>query len=121
MDWIRKTIKIQLLGVTIFAVITALFVLILMVTPIKEMWSYAAMITALSITCLFVGILEGKAVGKKGLITGLLSSVILILIILAPVNVMFRSDFRIDNGDILLLIPLIIGAIGGVIGANMDK
>ena len=45
----------------------------------------------------------------------------LIFLILVIVNLVFDGEFKPENNDIFLTIPLIAGGIGGVVGTNMDK
>lgn len=118
---LKKSIKIQVLGLISFGILTALSTLLLMVTPLKETWSYAVLITDLILSCFFVGVLEGRVVGKRGLISGIAASFVLLILILCIINSTFDGDFKPDSNDIILTIPLFIGAIGGVVGTNTDK
>lgn len=118
---LKKSIKIQILGMISFGVLTVLSILIMMITPLKETWSYGALILSLCISCFIVGVLEGNASGRRGLISGLIASFVLLAQILCILNLSMNGDFKVENSDIILTIPLIIGAIGGVVGTNMDK
>lgn len=73
-----------------------------------------------SIACLFGGIVSGKRAQMKGLyqgtITGLIYGILLLIIRFLALD----SSIQLDN--LLLLLPaIIIGAIGGVLGVNLNK
>ena len=118
---IKRTIKIQILGLIAFALLSVISALIFMFTPLKEAWYHAVIITAMILSCIFVGILEGNSVGRRGLLSGIAASILLIFLILVIVNLVFGGGFKPENNDIFLTIPLIAGGIGGVVGTNMDK
>lgn len=118
---LRKSIKIQILGLLLFGLLTVIIALLLMMTPFKEAWSYPCAIAALCISCLLVGTLEGKVVSKRGLIIGVLASIVTLTLIFVLLNALFNGDFKVENSDIILTIPLIFGAVGGVVGTNSNK
>ena len=118
---IKRTIKIQILGLIAFALLSVISALIFMFTPLKEAWYHAVIIAAMTLSCIFVGMLEGNAVSKRGLLSGIAASIMLIFLILVIVNLVFDGEFKPENNDIFLTIPLIAGGIGGVVGTNMDK
>ena len=53
---IKRTIKIQILGLIAFALLSVISALIFMFTPLKEAWYHAVIITAMILSCIFVGI-----------------------------------------------------------------
>ena len=121
MTMTKRTIKIQLIGLLTFVLLSVISALVFMVTPLTEAWYHAVIITAMTLSCIFVGILEGNTVGRRGLLSGIAASILLIFLILIIVNLVFGSGFKPENNDIFLTIPLIAGGIGGVVGTNMDK
>ena len=118
---IKKTIKIQMLGLITFGVLSLASALIFMFTPLKEAWYHAVIIAAMTLSCILVGLLESNAVGRRGLFSGIAASIMLISLILIIANSVFDGGFKLENNDIFLTIPLIAGGIGGVVGTNMDK
>ena len=118
---IKRTIKIQILGLIAFALLSVISALIFMFTPLKEAWYHAAIIATMTLSCIFVGMLEGNAVGRRGLLSGIAVSILLILLILVIINLVFDGGLKPENNDIFLTIPLMAGGIGGVVGTNMDK
>ena len=121
MTMTKRTIKIQLIGLLTFVFLSVISALVFKVTPLTEAWYHAVIITAMTLSCIFVGTLEGNAVGRRGLLSGIAASILLIFLILVIVNLVFGSGFKPENNDIFLTIPLIAGGIGGVVGTNMDK
>jgi len=118
---IKRTIKIQILGLIAFTLLSVISALIFMFTPLKEAWYHAAIIAAMTLSCIFIGMLEGNAVGRRGVLSGIAASILLILLILVIINLVFDGGLKPENNDILLTIPLMAGGIGGVVGTNMDK
>ena len=121
MTMTKRTIKIQLIGLLTFVFLSVISSLVFMVTPLTEAWYHAVIITAMTLSCIFVGILEGNAVGRRGLLSGIAASILLILLILVIINLVFDGGLKPENNDIFLTIPLMAGGIGGVVGTNMDK
>jgi len=121
MIMLKKIIKIQLLGFISFGLMTLLLTAVLMFTSFKEEWSYVTLIVILCVVCFFVGILQGHAAGKRGLIVGISASLITLISILAIINMIYSDDFKLENDDFILLIPLLLGAVGGVVGTNSNK
>ena len=121
MTMTKRTIKIQLIGLLTFVFLSVISALIFMFTPLKEAWYHAMITEAMTLSCIFVGMLEGNAVGRRGLLSGIAASILLILLILVIINLVFGSGFKPENNDIFLTIPLMAGGIGGVVGTNMDK
>jgi len=118
---IKRTIKIQILGLIAFTLLSVISALIFMFTPLKEAWYHAVIIAVMTLSCIFVGMLEGNAVGRRGVLSGITASILLILLILVIINLVFDGGLKPENNDILLTIPLMAGGIGGVVGTNMDK
>ena len=121
MEVLIKSIKIQLIGFVLFAILTVCITLLLMFTPFREGWTYISLIVVLSIICLFIGVLEGRLVGKKGLIVGILTSAAFIFMIYCIVNTVFNDGSSLNKDDIFLVITIISGAIGGIVGTNTEK
>lgn len=118
---IKRTIKIQMIGLITFGVLSVISAVAFMITPLMEAWYHTVIIIAMTLSCIFVGMLEGNAVSKRGLLSGIAASIMLIFLILVIVNLVFDGGFKPENNDIFLTIPLIAGGIGGVVGTNMDK
>ena len=119
MEILRRTLKAYMLTLCIFVILT--FAAIINFTGFRESWTFAALLVALSVSCTFIGVMEGNIVGKKGLLVGAASSAVLILIILLAVGGVFAGVFGMHSFNIFYIIPVIIGAVGGVFGANLAK
>lgn len=121
MDIIRKSLKAYLIAVVLFLMLTFVLALIIKYTVFSESWAHIGLIVILAATTLFLGMIEGRLVGKRGLITGLVSSAVFVLIILISVGSVFAGNFSLESFDILYVIPLISGIVGAVIGTNRSK
>ena len=121
MDIIRKSIKAYVCAMTVFLMLTLLLALIIRFTAFPEEWSYAGLIAMLSVASMFLGILEGKIIGKRGLLTGAVSSFLFITIIIIIIGCAFAESFGSDTLDIFYLIPILTGTIGAIAGTNSNK
>lgn len=121
MDIIRKSLKAYGIAIAIFVFFTFILALVIKYTAFSENWTFIGLIALFAITTFFLGIMEGKIVGKKGLITGFAASLIFILIILFAVGSVFADSFSIKTFDILYVVPLVSGIIGAVAGTNSNK
>lgn len=121
MEILRKSLKAYGCAVVLFLVLTLLLAALIKFTAYPEKWSHSGLIAALSFSTLFLGFLEGKITGKRGLITGVVSSVLFILLIMAASGCAFAESFEKDSFDILYIIPVITGAAGAIGGTNSNK
>ena len=121
MEILRRTLKAYMLTLCIFVILTFVLAAIINFTGFRQSWTFAALLVALSVSCTFIGVMEGNIVGKKGLLVGAASSAVLILIILLAVGGVFAGVFGMHSFNIFYIIPVIIGAVGGVFGANLAK
>lgn len=121
MEIIRRTLKAYIISIVLFLGLTFLLAAIIYFTGYKESWSFAGLIVILSIASLVIGIMEGNIIGKKGLIVGLAAAAIFVMIILLAVGGVFAGTFGMENFSAFYIIPVLVGAAGGVLGANLNK
>ena len=121
MEIVRKSLKAYGFALILFLMLTLLLAAVIRFTAFPEEWSYAGLIVALSISSMFLGVMEGRITGRRGLITGLFSSVLFIVIIIAAAGSAFAESFVPDSFDIMYLIPLLTGTIGAIAGTNSNK
>ena len=101
MEILRRTLKAYMLTLCIFVILTFVLAAIINFTGFRESWTFAALLVALSVSCTFIAVL--------------------ILIILLAVGGVFAGVFGMHSFNIFYIIPVIIGAVGGVFGANLAK
>ena len=75
----------------------------------------------MSISSAVIGIMEGNIIGKKGMPVGAAAAALLVAIILCAVGGVFAGSFGMDSFSVYYLIPVLAGAIGGILGANLSK
>ncbi|MCQ4635916.1 TIGR04086 family membrane protein [Anaerovorax odorimutans] len=121
MDKITRICKGYLVSLIAFGLFTLLGALILKFTPFPESWSFFYLLAAMSLVCLFIGLYMGSFFQRAGLLTGLLFAAILLLLILLIVSACFTTFIKISMLTPVYLIPLAVGAVGGILGANMKK
>ncbi len=121
MALIRKTIKAYIIAICIFVLLTLILAALLRFTAFDEDWSFYGLIVALSVAALLLGIMEGNVVGKRGLLVGIASAAMLMVIILLVVGSIFAGTSGKGSIHAEYLIPLLSGAVGGILGANSRK
>lgn len=121
MNVLRRTLKVYMIAVICFIILTMILAALIYFTGFKESWSFSGLIAVLSVTSLLTGIMEGNVIGRRGIIVGALSSFILMIIILMAAGGVFAETFGINDLNIFYIIPIVAGSIGGVIGTNLNK
>ncbi len=121
MDILRRTLKVYVISVICFIVLTMILAALIYFTGFKESWSFIGLVTVLSLTSLLTGMMEGNVIGKRGILVGIASSFVLMLIILLAAGGVFADTFGINDLSLFYVIPLIAGCIGGVMGTNLNK
>lgn len=118
MDILRKTLKILILVILLFMLLTIILAAVIKFTGFKEEWSFAGLIAILSLSTFVFGMLESGLTGKKGLVTGFISSLLFVALIIMSAAVFFADEFSADSFNVFYLIPVIAGAVGGILGVN---
>lgn len=121
MGILKKSIKAYLIAASVFIILTFIVALMIRYTSFKEEWSFTGVIVCMAAASLFLGFMEGKIVGKKGLMTGLLSSVIFVLIILVSIGCTFAEFFNPEHFNLTYAIPVVAGIAGSIMGTNSSK
>ncbi len=121
MEIIRRTLKAYIISIVLFLGLTFLLAAIIYFTGYKESWSFVGLMVILSIASLVIGIMEGNIIGKKGLIVGLSAAAVFVMIILLAVGGVFAGAFGLESFSAFYIIPVLIGAAGGILGANLNK
>lgn len=119
MKFIRKSLKVFTAGIVLFTVLSLLLALMICYGGFKETWAFAGLIVALSVDSFFLGYMQGIAVGKRGMLTGMISSLIFVLIILFATGIMFSNSFGIKDISIYHFIPIAAGGLGGLVGVSL--
>ncbi len=121
MEFIRKTLKSFAICLTMFAAMTFVLAAMIQFTSFRESWAFGGLMTALSLTTLVFGIREGGITGKRGLLTGAASAVVMVFIILFISGEMFSGTTGLSNISVFYAIPVVTGAAGGIAGAGSTR
>lgn len=121
MEKITRIFKGFLISLMLFGILTAAGALLLKLTPFPESWSFFYLLTAMALVCFFGGFYLSGYFQKAGILIGLISSAVLILLILAIVSACFSKIITLAVFTPLYFIPMAAGIIGGIAGANMKK
>lgn len=121
MEILRRSLKIYVLALCTFAVLSLALAVALRFTGFPEEWTFAGLTVALSLVSLLTGVLEGGVVRKRGVFVGAAAASVLIVTILLLVGGVFAGSFGLESFSVFYLIPVVFGALGGTIGVNLSK
>ena len=121
MDKMRKILKIIILAIVIFGGMTALLATIITYTSFSEKWSFACLITIATIECSLIAYLVGSLFNSKGLLIGLITSIIGIEALIIAVQLIFFGEINSVIPDIFYIISILFGTVGGIVGVNSNK
>jgi putative membrane protein (TIGR04086 family) len=118
---LKNSIKAYCASIAIFVLLTLLYAGIIKWTPLPESWSFEGLIVIMSVATLTFGFMEGVLIGKKGIIVGILSSFIFLLITLTIAKIAFSGSINVNIMKTQYIVPLISGTIGAIVGTNKIK
>lgn len=121
MGFIRRSLKAYIVAICLFVLLTLVLAALLRFTSFDEDWTQAGLAAALSVVTLLLGILEGNIAGKRGLLVGIVSAAVFLIIVFLAVGGIFTGSAEGLGLRASYLIPLISGAVGGVLGTNSRK
>ena len=119
MKFIRTSLKVFTAGTVLFIVLSLLLALMICYGGFKENWAFAGLIAVLTADTLLIGYMQGTAAGKRGLLTGMMSSLIFVLIIALIVCSVFSNPFEFKDISIYHMIPIAIGGLGGAAAVSL--
>lgn len=90
MEIIRKSIKIAVISVAIFIILTLISAVLILVTELKETWGHEIIMICMILSAAFAGVLEAKVVGKKMLFVFLLSAILFAMIVYGTLYLIFN-------------------------------
>lgn len=121
MEIIRRTLKAYMISICIFVIFTFLLAAVIYFTSFKESWAFAGLVIILSITSAIIGVMEANIFGKKGIFVGTAAAVVFLTLIFLVVAGIFAGTLTMDGFNIVYIIPILAGSVGGVFGANLNK
>ena len=77
MDVFRKSLKAYIAAMILFIAFTAILAAMVTFTGFKEEWTFAGLIVSMTVSAMHLGYLESRVIGKRGLISGALSALII--------------------------------------------
>jgi putative membrane protein (TIGR04086 family) len=111
--------KVIILSLIFLLILFVLIGLLIRFTPLPERWVTMYVLGAVCIACLFIGILAGNVMQRKGILFGALFSIAFLLIVLV-VAVLITGTFSQEGIFQIRYLPCIaFGSIGGMIGVNL--
>lgn len=121
MEKIMRICKGYIISLIGFGILTLVGALLMKATPFPEEWGFPFIVAAMTLCSLFVSMYLSSYFQKAGLLIGLASSILLLVLILLIVSACFVSFLNLSMLRLAYLIPVGGGLIGGIWGANMKK
>ena len=121
MNFIRRILKILALLIIVFAVFTAILAALITFTPLGEKWAYVGLLTIVTLLCIMTGYLTGNLFTSKGLVIGLISSVVTVELLFLCVQLVILGKITDVFPDVIYLISILFGTVGGIVGVNNNK
>lgn len=90
MEIIRKSIKVMVISVGIFIILTLMSAALMVLTELKESWSHQIIMICMVISASFAGVLEAKIIGRKMLFVFLTAAIFFAMIIYGSVYMIFN-------------------------------
>jgi putative membrane protein (TIGR04086 family) len=111
--------KAIIMSLVFLLILFVLIGLLIRFTPLPERWVSLYVLSAVCIASLFIGILAGNVMQRRGILFGALFTVAFLLIILV-LAVLMTGTFSEEGILQLRYLPCIaFGSIGGMIGVNL--
>ncbi|MCI9596414.1 MAG: TIGR04086 family membrane protein [Firmicutes bacterium] len=121
MEKIMRICKGYIISLVTFGILTLVGALLMKVTPFPEEGGFQFIVGAMTICCMFVSMYMSSYFQKAGLLIGLVSSVLMLVLILLIVSACFFSFLNLSMLRLAYLVPIGGGLIGGIWGANLKK
>ena len=117
-----KSVKCLLLSEACFFLLTLIGCLLLRFTPFPENWGLIYMIFCFSVVTFLTGFIMGSHVKKRGLITGIIISLITVALIHISASIIVLKTPNPDGLlNIFYIIPLVSGVSGSIAAVNAKK
>ena len=122
MNLIKKSVKGLLFALILFLILSVGGAVLMRFTPFPELWGKGYLIFTLALVCFITSCFTGSFVQKTGIFCGLFTSVIIIVLIFLLTSVLLtgKIDFS-QLLQIIYLIPICFGMLGGILGVNLKK
>jgi len=121
MGFFRRSLKAYIMAICIFVVLTLILAALICFTSFDEDWSVIGLSASMAVAALLLGVMEGSIVGRRGLLVGIVSAAVLVMIIWLAIRGIFAGTSEGINIHTMYLVPLLTGAVGGIVGANSRK
>lgn len=121
MGILRKSLKAYIIAAAMFFVMSLILAAIVCFTGFKESWSLGGLIFILSLSCGFFGFFEGRIVGKRGIVVGILAAFVFMGTVLFILKLTLTKEFYISSLGFVHFFSAAAGAVGGIIGVSGER
>ena len=115
---VRRSVKAYGAALLLYVLLVGVTGLLLCCGPLPEKWIYGYMLAAECAACLFLGLLTGAIMKKRGLFYGTAHAAVFVLLLLLLAFAASGRENPIALLRMSLLFPLLCGGIGGILGVN---
>jgi len=115
---LRTCLKIYLSAVFMFIAFSLILACLIHFSGFRERWTFAGLMIILTAVSLFLGMLQAAAAEKRGVIIGLISAGIFVVMIIGVTGCIFAEPLEPGRRMIFYIIPVVAGGIGGIAGAG---
>lgn len=115
---IKRSAKAYGAAAALYLALIGITGLLLCYGPLPEKWIGAYMLSAEAAACLFLGLLAGSIVKKRGLLYGAGYAAVFSLLLLIAVFAVSGGQNPIVILRARRLLPVLCGGIGGIFGVN---
>ncbi len=121
MDKLLKIIKGYLISAALFLIIMLILSMLMLGTEMSMSGAKWYGCIALAASALIFGISAGAAFGKRGLVTGIGLGILYVCLFIFLLTTMFDASFYAGITDIRYIIPVVLCAVGAVVGTNLKN
>ena len=121
MYFIRKSLKAYMIVSAVFLILSLILACTLNFSGFKENWTFAGLVAILSAASLLLGMMQGAAAGKRGLVIGMMSAMIFTAAAVFIACSVFADSFELKSKMLLYVLPVIMGGAGGVAGVGRNS
>ncbi len=111
--------KAFLISLLILFILIIIIGLMLRYTGMPEKWTFLYVIGALSVSCFSIGLLIGNIVQKRGVLIGLIVSVVFLVLTIVIASLITGMHPEAGLLKLRYLPCIISGGIGGLVGVNI--
>ena len=109
------------ISIIFFILLNILTAVLLRYTNLPEKLSIIFLVVTMTVCCMILCIFVGNAFSRRGLLLGIIFSSAYLVLLIYLLVLEFDTNFQAGLLKPIYIIPVIGGAIGGIVGTNLKK